>query len=88
MGPSLVYVLQATATAADPTTVDEMVRNLTKDRKKFEGWHIKDTWCGSDPCDSHAMKPGNIDKTGQHYGAMKVTQLYSQAGFGSEYHFF
>jgi hypothetical protein len=85
---ALVYILQATAAIADATIVDEIVGKLTKGRETFERWNIKNTWCASDPCDPNASRPDNIDKTAQHYGVMKVAQLYTQAGLGSEFHVF
>jgi hypothetical protein len=81
-------VLQATGDLKDGETAAAIIEELTKDRQKFQGWRLVESFCASDPCDPASERPDNIDKTAANYLNIDFSKLYSDRNPGPESHFF
>ncbi len=81
-------VLQATGDLEDGKAAASIIEELTKDREKFQGWRLIETFCASDPCDPASERPENIDKTAANYLNIDFAKLYSDRNPGPQSHFF
>lgn len=85
---ALSYLLYATGDSDDAAAADELVQALTKDRERFGGWRLIESYCTTDPCDPSSPYPTNINDTAQKYSTIDVSKLRSHMGNSQEDHFF
>lgn len=85
---ALVYLLRATGHPDDGKAERLLVEDLTKDRPRFEGWRLVESYCAADPCDPASERPENIVQTARQYAAIDVSKLRLHMGHTSEDHFF
>ena len=84
---ALVTILRATGHSDDAKEAQSLVEGLTKDRPRFEGWRLIESYCASDPCDPDSEKPENVVHTAELYGKIDVSKLHIAMGPTSEDHF-
>lgn len=85
---ALASALSATADQAAAKEAISIIEDLTKDRERFPGWRLIETWCATDPCDPTSEKPENITATAERYKQLDVTKLRTSLGRSQEDHFF
>jgi hypothetical protein len=81
-------LLYATGALDDAKEAAVLVKELTKDRPRFPGWRLIETFCTTDPCDPASVRPSNIDETARKYPAIDFRSIHSARGGGPEQHFF
>ena len=57
---ALAYILRATGASQDAKQAEDLVEILTKDREKYSGWRLVESYCATDPCDPNSLQPDNI----------------------------
>ncbi|MEM8624587.1 MAG: hypothetical protein AAGG47_13810, partial [Pseudomonadota bacterium] len=84
---ALVAILRGTSTLEDAEREEQLVEVLTRDREKFDGWRLVETYCETDPCDPASSKPENIEGTADRYAQVKVDDVSRHRSMGQEDHF-
>lgn len=85
---TLVTILRATGHSDDGKEAESLVEELTKDMPRFEGWHLIDKYCATDPCDPTSEEPENVTRTAEQYATIDVRKLRQSMGQSSEDYFF
>jgi hypothetical protein len=81
-------LLQATGALDDAKEAAALIEELTKDRPRFPGWRLIETFCATDPCYPVSERPSNIDETAKKYPAIDFRNIHNARGGGPEQHFF
>src|SRR5690606_36793950 len=62
-----VGVLFGTGDVSDAQKGAYISDELTRDRERFAGWALRETYCSVDPCDPATVRPENVVATAQNY---------------------
>jgi hypothetical protein len=81
-------LLRSTGSLDDAKEATALIEELTKDRPKFPGWRLIESYCATDPCDPSSERPSNIGETARKYPAIDFSKIHSAPGAGVEHHFF
>ena len=81
-------LLRSTGSLDDAKEATALIEELTKDRTRFPGWRLIESFCATDPCDPSSERPSNIDVTAGKYPAIDFSKIHSAAAGGPEHHFF
>lgn len=83
-----VEALRATGELNDGQKAQILAEWLVRDRERFAGWSLRETYCATDPCDPASMKPDNVDATAKDYRALDPAKLLNSMGHSEGDHFF
>ncbi len=61
---------------------------LTRDRERFAGWALRETYCSVDPCDPATARPENVVATAQNYRQIDLGKVAISLGINEQDHFF
>jgi len=73
---AMLAILRATETLEDANKASLIYEDLTKDRKKYQGWKLVEKYCTSDPCDPNSVFPDNIEGTAKKLKDIKTEDVY------------
>jgi len=68
-------VLFCTGDTSDASEGALIVEELTRDRDRFNGWSIRETYCSVDPCDPCSDIAPNVEDTAQRYREIEVERV-------------
>jgi hypothetical protein len=81
---TLVSILRAIGDTERGLEDEQLVSELTKDRKHFGSWRIIENYCSVDPCDPKTQKPENISVTAKKYKSTDANKIHISFGVTSD----
>ncbi len=85
---ALASILWALATEKDSLYAHKITKELTKDRKDFKGFSLKEKYCDSDPCEPNSIQPNNLKPTIEKYNNLLNKTLFQSFNISSEDRYF
>ncbi|MDE4568686.1 hypothetical protein [Pseudomonas aeruginosa] len=83
-----VGILFGTGDVSDAQEGTYISDELTRDRKRFAGWALRETYCSVDPCDPATARPENVVATAQNYRQIDLGKVAISLGINEQDHFF
>tara|TARA_R110001599_G_scaffold64023_3_gene179188 strand:- start:835280 stop:839881 length:4602 start_codon:yes stop_codon:yes gene_type:complete len=83
-----VGILFGTGDVRDAKEGSRIFDELTRDRKHFESWSLKENYCDVDPCDPSTTKTEIVVKTAQKYRLIETERIAKGRGLSDQDHFF
>ncbi len=83
-----VGILFGTGDVSDAQKGAYISDELTRDRERFAGWALRETYCSVDPCDPATVRPENVVATAQNYRQIDLGKVAISLGINEQDHFF
>lgn len=83
-----VGILFGTGDVSDAQEGAYISDELTRDRERFAGWALRETYCSVDPCDPATVRPENVVATAQNYRQIDLGKVAISLGINEQDHFF
>lgn len=83
-----VGILFGTGDVGDAKEGECISDELTRDRERFAGWALRETYCSVDPCDPGTVRPENVIATAQNYRQIDPGKVATSFGISEQDHFF
>jgi hypothetical protein len=77
---ALASLLFATGDETDTAEAQRLVEELRGERGRDKGWHLRETFCASDPCDPSSEEPSNLEETEKKYIGINPAELFCSMG--------